>query len=145
MQLEKALLDLKKLGRIDPKKQDQYFSNVALKVNTKLGGMNHHVCDPLSFKHCLNSLNTVSQLDERAMRWLTKKKTMMVGIDVTHPGPLSRKGTPPIASVVASVGDSFVQFPASLHIQQTKKEVSDANSLRRSFRTNRCDQPLDAG
>ena len=57
------------------------------------------------------------------MRWLTKKKTMMVGIDVTHPGPGSRDGTPSIAAVVASVDDSFVQFPASLRIQASKKEV----------------------
>ncbi|KDR72808.1 hypothetical protein GALMADRAFT_158483 [Galerina marginata CBS 339.88] len=98
MQLEKALGD--------QRKQDQYFSNVALKVNTKLGGMNH-------------------LLEERAMRWLTKKSTMMVGIDVTHPGPGSREGTPSIAAVVASVDDSFVQFPASLRIQETKKEMLD--------------------
>jgi eukaryotic translation initiation factor 2C len=47
----------------------------------------------------------------------------MVGIDIAHPGPGSREGTPSIAAVVASV-DSFVQFPASLRIQATKKEVS---------------------
>lgn len=58
------------------------------------------------------------------MEWLTKKKTMMVGIDVTHPGPGSRDGTPSIAAVVASVDDSFVQFPASMRIQQSKKEVT---------------------
>ena len=58
------------------------------------------------------------------MRWLTKKKTMMVGIDVTHPGPGSRDGTPSIAAVVANVDDSFVQFPASIRIQQSKKEAS---------------------
>ncbi|KAF8063268.1 argonaute-like protein [Lyophyllum atratum] len=96
MQLGKALTD--------EKKQDQYFSNVALKVNTKLGGINH-------------------MLDDAAMKWLTKKKTMMVGIDVTHPGPGSREGTPSIAALVASVDDNFVQFPASLRIQASKQEM----------------------
>ncbi|EAU83532.1 QDE2 protein [Coprinopsis cinerea okayama7 len=87
-------------------KRDQYLSNVALKVNTKLGGVNH-------------------MLEDSAMAWLRKKKTMMVGIDVTHPSPLSKEGTPSIAAVVASVDDNFVQFPASLRIQTSKKEMLD--------------------
>ena len=42
-----------------------------------------------------------------------------------HPSRLgSREGTPSIAAVVASVDDSFVQFPASLRIQTSKEEVS---------------------
>lgn len=98
MLLPKALRD-------DPKKQDQYFSNVALKVNTKLGGMNH-------------------LLDAASMRWLTEKKTMVVGCDVTHPGPASVFGTPSIAAVVASVDANFVQFPASMRAQESRKEVS---------------------
>jgi hypothetical protein len=96
MLLEKALRD--------PKKQDQYFSNVALKVNTKLGGINH-------------------MLDNESMKWLTSKKTMVVGMDVTHPGPTSVPGTPSIAAVVASVDDRFVQFPASMRLQKSKTEV----------------------
>ncbi|KAJ7747641.1 argonaute-like protein [Mycena maculata] len=91
MQLDKALGN--------ERKQDQYLSNIALKVNSKLGGINH-------------------LLEPNAMKWLTKQKTMMVGIDVTHPGPTSRKGSPSIAAVVASVDDNFVQFPASLRIQK---------------------------
>ena len=43
---------------------------------------------------------------------------MLVGIDVTHPGPGIREGTPSIAAVVASVDDDFVQFPASMRIQR---------------------------
>jgi len=50
---------------------------------------------------------------------------MMVGIDVTHPGPGAREGTPSIAAVVASVDDNFVQFPASMRIQESKKEMLD--------------------
>lgn len=79
--------------------QDQYFSNVALKVNVKLGGVNHI-------------------LDQGAMRWLREKKTMIVGMDVTHPGPASRRGAPSIAAVVASVDDNFAQYPASMELQK---------------------------
>ncbi|KXN85174.1 Protein argonaute 5 [Leucoagaricus sp. SymC.cos] len=108
MQLPKALGD--------QKKQDQYFSNVALKLNTKLGGVNH-------------------QLEDDAMRWLKKKATMMVGIDVTHAGPTSRSGTPSIAAVVANTDDSFAQFPASLRIQkvldnkESKEMVTDLKEM----------------
>ncbi|KAF8637180.1 hypothetical protein AX17_002993 [Amanita inopinata Kibby_2008] len=103
MQLGKALNE--------PRKQDQYLSNVALKVNTKLGGINH-------------------KLDDAAMQWLRKKSTMMVGIDVTHAGPGSRLGTPSIAAVVASVDDTFVQFPASLRIQKHAKNKETLDELR---------------
>ncbi|KAI8977826.1 Piwi-domain-containing protein [Trametes punicea] len=80
-------------------RQDQYFSNVILKVNAKLGGINH-------------------LLDPSSMRWLVEKKTMVMGIDVTHPSPTSLPGSPSIAAVVASVDDNFVQFPASLTLQR---------------------------
>ncbi|KAG1837574.1 ribonuclease H-like domain-containing protein [Suillus subalutaceus] len=95
----------------DANKQDQYFSNVALKLNTKLGGINH-------------------VLDSDSLKWLTKAKTMVVGMDVTHPGPGSVEGTPSIAAVVASIDSSFVQFPASLRCQETKKEmITDLTSM----------------
>ncbi|KAG7085595.1 hypothetical protein E1B28_003146 [Marasmius oreades] len=93
-------LQLQKAMNPNRNQLDQYLSNVALKVNTKLGGVNH-------------------RLDRDAMRWLQKKKTMMVGIDVTHRGPGSKDGTPSIAAVVANVDEDFVQFPASLRIQRT--------------------------
>ncbi|KAG5725156.1 Protein argonaute-2 [Termitomyces sp. T112] len=86
------------------KGQLQYFANVALKVNMKLGGVNH-------------------ALDQANMIWLKQMPTMLMGIDVTHPGPGSTKGTPSIAAVVASCDTSFAQYPASMVIQETKKEM----------------------
>ena len=62
-------------------------------------------------------------LDPNSMNWLRQKPTMLVGIDVTHPGPGSVKGTPSIAAVVASVDEHYAQYPASMEIQETKKEV----------------------
>lgn len=95
MQLDKATVE---------GKQDQYFSNVALKVNTKLGGINH-------------------KLDDKDLKWLRERKTMVVGADVTHPGPTSAYGTPSIAAVVASIDPDFVQYPAGLRLQASRQEV----------------------
>ncbi|KAF7366724.1 Protein argonaute-3 [Mycena sanguinolenta] len=86
------------------KGQLQYFANVALKFNIKLGGINHG-------------------LDPQSMAWLNEKPTMLMGIDVTHPGPGSVKGTPSIAAVVASTDRNYAQYPASMDIQESKKEM----------------------
>lgn len=95
-----------------PNKQDQYFSNVVLKVNMKLGGINH-------------------ALDDRSMNWLKQKKTMVMGIDVTHSGPKSIPGSPSIAAVVASVDDNFAQYPASMMLQKPdwNKESKEVSSV----------------
>ena len=62
-------------------------------------------------------------LDDNAMKSLRQDSTMLVGIDVTHPGPGSVRGTPSIAAVVASVDGYYAQYPASMEIQESKKEV----------------------
>ncbi|TFY71790.1 hypothetical protein EVG20_g1213, partial [Dentipellis fragilis] len=91
--------------------QPQYFANVALKLNMKMGGVNH-------------------RLDDQIMGRLQKPSTMLVGMDVTHPGPSTVKGTPSIAAVVASVDSSFAQYPASLRMQESKKEmITDLESM----------------
>lgn len=94
------------------KGQLQYFGNVALKINMKMGGVNHKLVDPPGTPPTLTWLRDPSQ------------PTMLVGMDVTHPSPGSIKGTPSIAAVVATIDDHFAQFPASLKIQESKKEVS---------------------
>ncbi|THG98010.1 hypothetical protein EW026_g4095 [Hermanssonia centrifuga] len=92
------------------KGRQRYFANVALKLNSKLGGINH-------------------SLDPQSMRWLTEKKTMTVGIDVTHPSSMSMKGMPSIAAVVANADDKFAQFPASLRLQTNRNVMKDGEEM----------------
>jgi eukaryotic translation initiation factor 2C len=87
---------------VNESKQDQYLSNIALKVNTKLGGINH-------------------KLGGDDLVWLTQEPTILVAIDITHPGPSSVPGTLSIAAVIASVDKDFVQFPASLGFKRVNK------------------------
>ena len=76
---------------------DMTFANLALKVNAKNGGTNHHVpVDRLGF---------------------LGKDTMTVGIDVTHPSPESVKGMPSVTAVVANIDNKFTLYPGSIRLQ----------------------------
>ena len=83
--------------------QPQYFANVAMKFNQKLGGVNHTV-----------DAKKMSPLDPQ---------TILFGIDVTHPSPGSADSAPSIAGVVASVDGIFSQYPASMRTQKGRKEM----------------------
>ena len=85
------------------KGQAQYFANVALKFNLKKGGINHHIPG-----------NELAPLDAR---------TIVFGIDVTHPSPGSAESSPSIAGVVASSDTKFTQYPASIRTQQGRVEM----------------------
>jgi eukaryotic translation initiation factor 2C len=97
-----------------PNRQEQYFANVALKFNLKAGGINQ-------------------VLDPAKLGIISEGKTMVVGIDVTHPSPGSKENAPSVAGMVASVDRFLGQWPASLRIQESRKEmVSELDSMLKS-------------
>lgn len=89
-----------KFARSNP----QYLANVGLKFNLKLGGINHSI-------------------DPAKLGLIAQKKTMVVGIDVTHPAPGSSKKAPSVAGIVASVNEWLGQWPAELRIQSGGQEM----------------------
>jgi hypothetical protein len=92
----------------------QYLANVGLKFNLKLGGRNH-------------------SLDPSKLGFVGQKKTMVVGIDVTHPSPGSSSRAPSVAGIVASVDEWLGQWPAEIRIQPARQEmVADLDTMFKS-------------
>ncbi|RYP92829.1 hypothetical protein DL770_001000 [Monosporascus sp. CRB-9-2] len=87
----------------------QYFANVALKVNLKMGGTNHKLGDDVSI--------------------IKDGKTMVVGYDVTHPTNLSgnTENLPSLVGLVASIDKDLGQWPASAWSQAGRVEMLDKN------------------
>lgn len=78
--------------------QPMYFANVAHKINLKVGGHNHMV-------------------EQDRLSFINEDKTMLVGIDVTHPSPGSSKYAPSVSAMVASIDKNLGQWPGVLRIQ----------------------------
>lgn len=92
------------MARLDNQNGD-YWSNIALKMNLKMAGTNHTVAG-----------NVTSNV---------MKDTLVLGADVTHPGPGSIPGCPSIASIVGSVDSWAGRFLGSMRLQHNSKtEVS---------------------
>ena len=91
----------------NPKGQHNYFANVALKFNLKLGGVNQ-------------------KLDDAKLGIISEGKTMVVGIDVTHPSPGSAENAQSVAGMVASIDRHLGQWPAVLQLNGVKeKRISE--------------------
>ncbi|KAF7874945.1 hypothetical protein EAF04_002119 [Stromatinia cepivora] len=88
----------------------QYFGNVALKFNLKAGGINQ----------------TIDKLGV-----INEGKTMVVGIDVTHPSPGSKETAPSVAAMVTSTDKLLGQWSGICRLQnQARQEmVSDLESM----------------
>lgn len=88
-------------------RQEQYFGNISLKFNLKAGGTNQ-IIDPAR-------LGVVGE-----------GKTMVMGIDVTHPSPGSKDGAPSVAAVVASIAPNLGQWPGTFAVQASRQEMVSA-------------------
>lgn len=65
-------------------------------------------------------------LDDSHLPLLRQNRTMIVGIDVTHPSPGWSFSAPSIAGMVANVESTLGQWPAALKIQhQARREMVD--------------------
>ncbi|KAL0567403.1 hypothetical protein V5O48_014595 [Marasmius crinis-equi] len=84
----------------------QYWANVALKVNPKLGGVNHRP-DPSSRQSAeLNDPN---------------KPTIIMGADVAHPAPGST--LPSYTAVVGNVDSDVAKYVAEIRCQTSRVEI----------------------
>ncbi|XP_038894817.1 protein argonaute 5 [Benincasa hispida] len=95
----------------------QYFENVALKINVKVGGRN----------------NVLNDAIQRKIPLVTDMPTIIIGADVTHPQP-GEDSSPSIAAVVASMdwpevtkyrGIVSAQAHREEIIQDLYKEIQD--------------------
>ncbi|KAF9065094.1 hypothetical protein BDP27DRAFT_1332495 [Rhodocollybia butyracea] len=83
----------------------QYFANVCLKINVKLGGINT-VPDA-------NSVRTLSD---------PQNPTIVMGADVIHPAPGS-DGRPSFTALVASVDSDNAKYVADCAVQTSRQEI----------------------
>lgn len=88
----------------------QVLSNLALKLNMKMGGDNHWL--------------DIAPLEQAIGGADRTKTTMICGADVTHPSAGSKLGCPSIACVVGSVDNRFMNYPGSMRLQAGRQEVS---------------------
>ncbi|KAG0149361.1 hypothetical protein CROQUDRAFT_653652 [Cronartium quercuum f. sp. fusiforme G11] len=89
------------MDKVLAKGSPQYYANVTLKINAKLGGLNHVIGGSAPF--------------------LVNPPTMVMGADVTHPGADSLE--PSIAGIVASTNQHGLGYAAEFGVQAGRQEI----------------------
>ncbi|KAJ7756889.1 argonaute-like protein [Mycena maculata] len=90
------------------KANNQYWNNVALKLNARLGGAN-------------------ALVDSPALRDLQSKPFMIMGADVAHPSPGTAR--PSVSSLVWSHDQHGAAYCATTRLQEPRTEIIDIENL----------------
>ncbi|KAI1813465.1 ribonuclease H-like domain-containing protein [Poronia punctata] len=87
------------------KSNPQLYANLGLKVNLKMGGVNHKLREDVTI--------------------VKNEHTMLVGYDVTHPTNLAGdiRGVPSLVGMVASIDKELSQWPGTAWAQSGKVEM----------------------
>jgi hypothetical protein len=94
-----------------------YFANITMKANLKFGGLNH----------------TTENVR------LKMQETMVLGADLSHPGPGAIQGCPSISAIVGSVDDDGGKYLGSMRLQtlnQSDREVRTHPALAQFLNVN---------
>lgn len=92
------------------KNNPSLWGNLCLKMNLKLGGINH-----LVFNN--NKTAPVSAFAQ------IQPNTIVMGADVVHPPTTATDGCPSIAALVASDCPNMFNFPGSMRLNPARQEV----------------------
>jgi eukaryotic translation initiation factor 2C len=91
---------------VDNRNINQYYNNLILKINMRMGGINF----------------TPSR------SWFQNRPTMVLGADVSHPGPGSAQ--PSVSALVASVDPWYTRYVAATSVQDPRLEmIEDLESM----------------
>lgn len=111
-------------GSAEPQQPDSAFAgyarNVGLKLNVRLGNVNHSLQQA--------NFNVLPQTAGNT-------DTIILGADVIHPGVLSVEGTPSIAALVGSIDGEYGKYLGSMRRQpydkaSQSKEIVDDNNMK---------------
>ena len=95
----------------------QTIGNICLKINAKLGGINH-------------------VLSAKSKPALLKRPVMVMGADVSHPAPESRGMKPSIAAIVASVEPKAAGYQVEVRVQdgaQNEEVINDMKNVTKNL------------
>ncbi|KAL8917073.1 MAG: hypothetical protein Q9208_008189 [Pyrenodesmia sp. 3 TL-2023] len=101
-----TLTSTKLVDQLGEGRIDQYFANVMQKVNMKIGGINH-ILDPA----------------KTPLGFAPGTKTMLVGVDVSHPTYTTMTKAPSVVGFVASQDDNLTRWSGTARLQEGGVEM----------------------
>ena len=95
----------------------QTIGNICLKINAKLGGINH-------------------VLSTKSKPAVLKRPVMVMGADVSHPAPESRGSKPSIAAIVGSMEPKAANYQVEVRVQdgaQNEEVIHDMRNVTKNL------------